>query len=225
MRSQLSQKMMCMVDEELKVFFDKMEKKYRIPTGSLWNEWEDTETATTTVVAAAEESKKDNKKSNYQVFFSIQRNKIMKENPNMTFGEISKKVSAMWKQVPAEEKKRYVQEDGVDGNLDQLSIKDLKKICKDKSIQSKNMKKEDMIQALSSKCQKGKITDPVLISLKPASHSRSKLEISISDDKEEEDFFFEDELNSERGLEDEDIDEADMNDDCDEDDIFEEPDD
>lgn len=219
---------MFVVDEELKSFFETIEKKYKIPTGSLWTDWNGEKQVIVTTNAVLPEEKKDLKKSNYQVFFSIQRNKIMKENPDISFGEISKKVSAMWKQIPQEEKKCYVQEDSHEKNLDQLSIKDLKRICKDKSIQSKNMKKEDMIQALSSTSKSciPKACDPVLIALKPsATDSRSKLEISIADDKEEEDFFFEDELNSERGMEEDDLDDGDLPDDCDDDDLFGETDD
>lgn len=210
-----------MTQDMLKPFFENMEKKYKIPVGTFWKEWtgekKDIDVPKTPQILSTPSSPpptkepKELKKSNYQVFFSIQRNKIMRENPSMTFGEISKKVSSMWKQVPPEEKKTYVQDENDQNHLDHLSIKELKKLCKDKQIESKNMKREDMIQALSKKplkepCSSG---SKVLVTTPHLNSSRTKLELA-DEDKDEDDFFFEEELDSDQGLEEDELEEEEV---------------
>lgn len=242
-RSQISSRLFEVLDEELKSFFLCVEKKYGIQSGSLWEEWitpENTEVKSvnpTTTTIHSEEKVKDLKKSNYQVFFSIQRNKIMKENPKLTFGEISKMVSVMWKQIPNEEKKKYVQDENDANHWEHLSIKELKKMCKDKQISCKNMKREDMIDALTKKVSPPPIVstpikpspfpkEQIVLSLKPnAPQSRTKLEISVDEDKDEEDFFFEEEDDCSSDIEHSGNESDDIPDDCDDEDLFEEMDD
>ena len=46
-------------------------------------------------------------KSAYNVFVSEVRPKIKAANPNLAFGEVSKKVGALWKELSEEDKKPY----------------------------------------------------------------------------------------------------------------------
>ncbi len=239
------------VEEELKKFFEIIEGKYKIEKGTIWGEWVNTtiitppqhlisHPTTTKIEEGVGVKPKDIqlKKSNYQVFFSIQRNKLMKENPNMTFGEISKMVSSMWKQVPPEEKKTYVQSEN--DQFLHLSMKDLKKLCKEKDIDCKNMKREEMIESLgeaikdvkpieilpttTTKISTPSTTNSVKISSPPLHpflsssepSGRTKVEIALED---EDDFFFEEELHSEGGIDEDD--DVDLDEDGDLDDIEE----
>ena len=46
-------------------------------------------------------------KSAYNVFVSIVRPKIKAANPQLPFGDVSKKVGALWKELSEEDKKPY----------------------------------------------------------------------------------------------------------------------
>lgn len=242
------------LDHELKNFFQCLEKKYKIPTGSIWEDWTNPITAEVIIKShtlstpiqppnmihhnSATPVMKDLvKKSNYQVFFSIQRNKIMKENPSMSFGDISKKVSAMWKEVPPEEKKKYVQEENSNENFQHTSMKELKKLCRQYQIDARNMKRENMISALASFTKatppttnpksSTTLTNPIIISSASTS-GRSKLELPVDEEKEEDDFYFEAELGSDdEQEEEEDLDEEEDlgEDDLENEDMFEDNDD
>jgi len=160
--------MTSMIGERLKEFFHKMEVKHKIPEGEMFRAW--TELPTDGV------DKPKEKKSNYQVFFSIQRSLIMKQSSNISFGEVSKRVSAMWKQMPAEEKSRYTIE---------------------------NYPPQQKIQEV---VKKDKVTAPLkdegvrIIHSDASVAGRSKVEITAEeeddDDKDEEDFFFNEEEDS-----------------------------
>ena len=232
------------MDGEMKKFFEEIEIKFRMEKGCLWKEWtcggltkkvqfDLPVTPQATVVSppplvVEEKSGKELKKSNYQVYFSIQRNKLMKENPNMTFGEISKMVSSMWKQVSPEEKKTYVQNEN--DQLLHLSIKDLRRLCKEKQIDSKSLKREELIEVLTAVAKPSPppmkkeptvniISTSAIIpapSLSTTPLGRSKVEIALED---EEDFFFEEELQSDDGIDDNDDDDMDDQD-MEDDDIF-----
>ena len=52
--------------------------------------------------------KKKRKKSAYSVFYEKRRMSLKLENPLLTFGEISKKISFEWKQFSEDQKKKYV---------------------------------------------------------------------------------------------------------------------
>ena len=109
-------------DQLLREFFDEIETEYSIPKGQVWKKWSTTDekipiennssnntTTTSITTTTTKKAAKDGKKSRYQVFFSIQRALLMKKNPSMTFGDISRKVSEMWKLVPPAEKLQYTE--------------------------------------------------------------------------------------------------------------------
>jgi hypothetical protein len=124
---------------------------------------------------------------------------MIKENPNTTFGEISKQVSILWKKLTPQEKLKYTtapQEnvhrlETLRKDYLKLSTQDLKNLCKEKGIH-KLRKKDDMVSALVSweeDQQKGQLSIQ-----QELSKGRSKLELSAEDkEEEEEDFYFHEE--------------------------------
>lgn len=174
--------------ENLKEFFSTIENEYNLPKDILWKKWNEEEKFT----------KKD-RKSDYQVFFSAQRNKMVKENPHITFGEISKQVSIMWKNMNQQDKLKHKTITTAQDTLEDLkkeymkmSTHDLKTKCKEKQI-TKLRKKDDMVNALiawEENNQKGQSAI-----LQEVSKGRSKLELSAEDKEEEEDdFYFHDDV-------------------------------
>lgn len=184
-------------DEALKSFFTQVESEYNLPADVLWKKWNDEEKP----IMKKESTTGTTKKSDYQTFFSVQRNRMVKENPNITFGEISKQVSHMWKKLSPEEKAQHststveqqphiVVREGLHKDYMKTSTADLKSICKEKGITTKFRKKEDMVAALVEWEEKKK---PVFAANEVIPKGRSKLELSAEDkDEEEEDFYFHD---------------------------------
>ena len=190
-------KMGEVLDLHLREFFSTIETEYKLPKDVLWKKWKEEEK--TSLV------KKD-KKSDYQVFFSIQRNKMIKENPNITFGEISKQVSTMWKNLSAEERLYYSNLLQNENSLDNLRkdymkmpIHELKNICKQKEIHHKFRKKEEMVNVLME-WEENKQKTQLLNFNQELTKGRSKLELSAEDkEEEEEDFYFHDDNSSNGG--------------------------
>ena len=62
---------------------------------------------------------KNNKKkvSSYVVFCNKYRSKLKKENPQMTFGEISKNLGKMWSNLSSEEQLKYKYTDDSEDNV------------------------------------------------------------------------------------------------------------
>jgi len=52
--------------------------------------------------------KQKRKKSAYSVFYERHRQRLIQENPSLTFGEISKKISWEWKRLSDQEKNQYL---------------------------------------------------------------------------------------------------------------------
>lgn len=203
------------VGDVLKGFFANVEAEYKLPKDALWNRWvRQGDIAPTVVVVAKKEqpnNHNNNKKSDYQTFFSIQRNKMVRDNPTITFGEISKQVSAMWKILSPDEKKHYSAAAGsvsspknpeeFRAEYTKMSTTELKNLCKDNGITSKFRKKDDIINTLVE-WQQQKKQDPSIILEKGglATKGRSKLELSAEDkDDDEEDFYFHDDGTSSSG--------------------------
>ena len=211
MKHILMAKVEDVVAETLKIFFTQVEREYNLPKDALWTKWkeEDKSATSTTTIAHVAVPKKEtiNKKSDYQTFFSIQRNKMVKENPNITFGEISKQVSHMWKKLTREEKVQYTANnttpitektslEDLRKEYMKISSADLKNLCKEKGIVAKSRKKEEIIDALVGWEQK-KSPSLVYQPEEVISKGRSKLELSAEDkDDEEEDFYFHDDGSS-----------------------------
>lgn len=181
MKDPIAVRVAAVLDEHLKEFFASVEIEHNLPKDALWKKWKEEDKPT----------KKDNKKSEYQVFFSLQRNKMIKEDPNISFGEISKKVSVMWKKLTPQEKQRYTDEpldDTTRADYTKMPTPELKKLCKDKNL-GNFRRKDEMIDALNAweeAARKEKLTLS-----QETSKGRSKLELSAEDkEDEEEDFYF-----------------------------------
>ena len=192
MKDILMSKVEEVVAEKLKQFFTQVECEYNIPKDTLWKKWNGEE-------KEKHLPKKEPitaKKSDYQAFFSAQRNRMVKENPNITFGEISKQVSHMWKKLSPEEKAQHtytntthISREDMRKEYMKTSTTDLKNMCKEKGIVVRSRKKEDLIAALLEWDTK----KPVFPSGDMPTKGRSKLELSAEDkDEDEEDFYFHD---------------------------------
>lgn len=164
--------LMNKIDGHMHAFFAMVEPQFHLPPGSLWQKWNENQKA-----SPVPEKIKNMKKSNYQVFFSIQRDLIITKHPDMSFGEISKQVSAMWKKMSIEEKAQYAC----------ASI-----MPKKQSAPKKLRPRTEASMAASSLDD----TSSVQIVQATKKSARSKLELIAEDEKEEdmeEDFFFEEE--------------------------------
>lgn len=182
MKDPIVVRMAALLDEHLREFFASVEAEHNLPKDALWKKWKEEDKPV----------KKDNKKSEYQVFFSIQRNKMIEEDPNISFGEISKKVSVMWKKLTPKEKQRYADDPSVGATTRteyaKMPTPELKKLCKDKNL-GKFRKKEEMIEALTA-WEEAARKEKLALS-QETSKGRSKLELSAEDkEEEEEDFYF-----------------------------------
>jgi hypothetical protein len=56
----------------------------------------------------ATESKKKREPGPYMVFCKKTRPKVVAENPDLSFGQVGKKLGEMWRELSDEEKKKYV---------------------------------------------------------------------------------------------------------------------
>lgn len=198
MKDILMAKVEEVVAENLKQFFTRVECEYSLPKDALWKKWKGEEKS-----IPIKETTTTSKKSDYQAFFSVQRNRMVKENPNITFGEISKQVSHMWKKLSPEEKAQHThttasasaspsQEDMRKEYL-KTSTTDLKNLCKEKGIVVRSRKKEDIVAALLDWDAKKPVFQPEEM----PSKGRSKLELSAEDkEDEEDDFYFHDDGSS-----------------------------
>lgn len=64
-------------------------------------------------------------KNPYMVFCDEKRNNIKEDNPKITFGELSKMFSELWKNTNEEERKMYVEKSDEDKERYKLEIKKL----------------------------------------------------------------------------------------------------
>jgi hypothetical protein len=205
MKDVLMTKMEEVVNETLTVFFTQVEREFNLPKDVLWKKWKGEE-------KSQPPPKKEGcvKKSDYQTFFSVQRNQMVKQNPNITFGEISKQVSHMWKKLSAEEKSQYSLTvpispptpqntlENVRKEYMKLPTADLKNLCKEKGITvPKSRKKDEFITALVEWEETKQNSALLFKSDETMTKGRSKLELSAEDkDDEEEDFYFHDDGSS-----------------------------
>lgn len=207
-------RMMEAMDREMMEFFGVIEKKYDLPEGEIWSKWMMTQAEEAMVIDPGNEEtsgmmKKKKKsgveggrKSNYQVFFSLERERLMKEHPEMSFGEVSKRVSQMWKDIPMDARRKYETEKRGE-TLQDLNIKNLRQRCKELGIPG-NGRKESLIEMIRKRENEGRLStqkekESVTIVQHAKTSSRTKLELSIEDKKEEEeedeeDFYFQEEL-------------------------------
>jgi len=171
MRSEWIQQM----DTHMRAFFDKMELQLNIPQGTLWEKWNQNNSNN-----LSSEKPKDVKKSNYQVFFSIQRNIITSANSGISFGDVSKQVSSMWKNMTPDEKAKYVT--------------DASAISTTTTTNKKPSRKKKVVAAVTAVATKPIDVDTGSVEIVHAvkKSGRSKLELTADEEKEEEeeDFFF-----------------------------------
>lgn len=208
------------LNQELRSFLNNIEMEYKLPTDELWKRWSCTtfslpQDKSKTVSLIQEDTKKSketsNKKSNYQVFFSQQYNEIMKKQPDISFGEVSKRVSAIWKSLPKEEKVKYIvpSPGNETKSVHVITTTNISTASTVSTLPTLNGSVAIKDNSIPTKAEivytSRKKTDP--------KNSRTKVELSAEDEKDDEDdFFFTESIEG-----DSDNDEDDM---VDDDDIF-----
>jgi len=195
-----------MIDEQMRSFFSTVEPQLNLAPGTLWQKWEENQK---TVVP---DKAKGAKKSNYQVFFSMQRDLIIKKQADITFGDISKQVSTMWKNMTAEEKAKYACEESSPVSTTTTATVTIT-TAKKPATAAKKPQKTTVVDAGDS--------SSVHIVQAAKKSARSKLELTVEEEKEEdveEDFFFQEENSESEDASDgsDDIDDLGDIDECDE---------
>jgi len=155
------------VDNCLFQFFTQVEKEFHLPENILRQRWMGEQSSPPPEKKKASSSLK---KSNYQNFFSIQRKLIMQKDNTLSFGDISKMISAMWKVLPAEKKLTYTED----------------RVAETMNEPPKTTVEDESVKIIHTQKKKSKT-------------GRSKLELSIDEtekdkDEDEEDFYFQDDM-------------------------------
>lgn len=129
------------IDASILEFCKEIALQYDIDQDDLLNLWEKTNQNST---------KKPKKRTAYQNFSSLIRNDVCEENPDFTFGEISKEIGKRWKLLSASQKKKYeIAEESVVSakNYKNLKVAQLKDLCKSKGLDYDG-KKAELVQRL-----------------------------------------------------------------------------
>lgn len=195
-----------MIDEQMRSFFSTVEPQLNLAPGTLWQKWEENQKA------VVPDKTKGAKKSNYQVFFSMQRDLIIKKQADITFGDISKQVSTMWKNMTTEEKAKYACEESSPVSTTTTATVTIT-TAKKPATAAKKPQKTTVVDAGDS--------SSVHIVQAAKKSARSKLELTVEEEKEEdveEDFFFQEENSESEDASDgsDDIDDLGDIDECDE---------
>ena len=114
----MNQSIEKLIDEKVQVFSKQVVQKVSSSTflslkpnsqieelNKLWQQVKTQKMDTDQISVYGIQSKK--KKSAYQNFFVHARKKINEKEPKLQFGDLSKKVSQMWKELDAEERRKF----------------------------------------------------------------------------------------------------------------------
>ena len=97
-KNTFSKELQKVVNKTIDIYIKQLSEKYQLESSELhvlWNE--------------VQGSKKQSKprKSGYINFCKVERPKLKKNNPDMTFGEQGKKLGELWKGLSDKEKKKW----------------------------------------------------------------------------------------------------------------------
>ena len=97
-KSTLSKELQKVVNKTIESYIKAVSEKYQLESDELHNIWNE-----------VQGSKKQSKprKSGYINFCKVERPKLKKRNPDMTFGEQGKSLGEMWKKLSDEDKKKW----------------------------------------------------------------------------------------------------------------------
>ena len=93
----------------------------------------------------------------YLVYFNEERAEMRSKNPNMSFGELTKIIATKWKELPNEEKQKYINEADIDKERYVKEMADYKKSDAYKQFlkenaQSKYLRQDESNQSHSEAC-------------------------------------------------------------------------
>lgn len=123
-------------------------------------------TGKTTVEKNKSKTSGTSKKSAYQNYFALKRNELKKDNPELSFGELSTRISSLWKNLSKQEQERFGSTESApaasvgrrareeetrpsftfDG-LNGMTMCELKKLCESRGL-SRTGNKKDLIHTL-----------------------------------------------------------------------------
>jgi len=152
------------IDASIDDFCSAIATKYDLDKDELMNLWLEN--------GGSKKSKTVKKRSAYVNYSAAIRSVILDENPDITFGEISKETSKRWKNLSDDEKEQYKSKDSDlvepsapkktktaikkkpakdrNNDLSSKKVTELKEMCKDKGLPVKGTKQE-LIDRLSEK--------------------------------------------------------------------------
>lgn len=183
--------MKSILDERLKRFMEHTSHKLGVDTKDLMECWNESAT------------QKKAKKSHYQIFFSVKRLELKKEDPTLNFGDLSKQISKVWNSMSKEEQNDWVhQHSKPKSDYALLKMSELKSLCEERGLK-KTGNKTELINILTGKETKSaivktqtKVSENVFEEgIHISEHGgEQRVTIEEADDSQEEDeFVFEEE--------------------------------
>lgn len=106
-------------------------------------------------------SKTKKRVSAYMIYAKEARVNLLAKNPDLKFGEISKMIAKSWKNLSEDEKEKYkdkIETSKVEVPLVKKKIAELRKLCKEKHLNTKGSKKE-LIERLENEDKDSEITE------------------------------------------------------------------
>lgn len=195
------------IDASIDDFCSTIATKYDLDKEELVKLWHEN--------GGSKKSKTIKKRSAYVNYSTYIRSVILEENPEITFGEISKETSKRWKLLSEEEKEQYKSNDSEsvnaqvapkkqkagktakDGNdLGSKKVAELKAMCKEKGLPVKGTKQE-LIDRLSEKPSSTEVNSDAESSVGSPTASENGTDISSLSEASEQDGEHENESDAE----------------------------
>lgn len=152
------------INQSVSNFCIEVANKYQIPEKELQVLWKVYSTKSSKITNEND----GRKKSAYMNFCRQKRIEIKQNQPHLSFGDVTKEIAKIWQSLSIEEKESFrlsseeplkeshptnveSAEMDVDNDLNDLNIKELKNICKEKGFKVKGIKeKEALIQLIKN---------------------------------------------------------------------------
>lgn len=138
-------------------FCEEVGKEHGITKDVLTKKWEEVVKKSSVPSHVSAEKKKTGKKSMYQNFFIHKRIELKKTDPSLNFGDLSKQISKLWKEMSKEDQKKYAVEEEDDGyeiqplkneekltfdGLNKKKMSELRQICEERGLRRTGNKNE-----------------------------------------------------------------------------------
>lgn len=134
------------IEDVIEKYIDLISNQYQLNKKDLLEKWNNLNDGKINV--KENNDNQPNKKTGYQIFFSLKRNELKNNNPQMTYNEITKEISNLWNKLSAQEKNQYSSEmlptvkKFTFEELNQKKMNELKEICEKYGIKKGGNKTE-----------------------------------------------------------------------------------